>query len=195
MNDATKVFRSEEEAIKAHNNIVKLNPNRKISHNLYVDGKLVKQLDNVIEEAVTKEDILKAYKELKTKSIQDLKKIIQSNNRVIDVKEFKTKDHAISKILRDKFGNKKVDDTFKLKEDFSLEESVKIEHDRYVRSHGKKPKTSGTTGWLFTNKKYGNVDYNNKKEFFQFYGTYAEASKKAKEWARENGYSYIYTME
>lgn len=39
MNDATKLFRSEEEARRHHTSMVQLNPGKSIKHNLYVDGK------------------------------------------------------------------------------------------------------------------------------------------------------------
>ena len=42
MHDATKMFRSEEEARVHHENIKKLNPGKNISHNLYVGGKVEK---------------------------------------------------------------------------------------------------------------------------------------------------------
>jgi hypothetical protein len=38
MHDATKTFKSEEEARAHHENIKKLNPSRTIRHNLYVNG-------------------------------------------------------------------------------------------------------------------------------------------------------------
>ena len=44
MHDASKSFRSEEEAQEHHDRVTKLNPNLKIRHNLYVDGKHVKTL-------------------------------------------------------------------------------------------------------------------------------------------------------
>ncbi len=44
MHDATKTFRSEDEAQEHHDRVTKLNPNSKIRHNLYVDGKHVKTL-------------------------------------------------------------------------------------------------------------------------------------------------------
>lgn len=53
MHDATKMFRSEDEAQKHHDNITKLNPKSKIVHNLYVDGKHVKVLGESLEEAET----------------------------------------------------------------------------------------------------------------------------------------------
>lgn len=45
MHDAKKSFRSEEEAIKHHENIKNLNPNKKISHNLYVNGEMKRVLN------------------------------------------------------------------------------------------------------------------------------------------------------
>jgi hypothetical protein len=44
MNDATKTFRSEDEAQEHHDRVTKLNPKSKIAHNMYVDGKHVKTL-------------------------------------------------------------------------------------------------------------------------------------------------------
>lgn len=45
MHDATKHFRSEEEARRYHDNIKHLNPNRSIRHNYYVNGKLKEVLE------------------------------------------------------------------------------------------------------------------------------------------------------
>lgn len=39
MHDAAKSFKSEEEARKHHENLIKLNPGKNIAHNLYIDGK------------------------------------------------------------------------------------------------------------------------------------------------------------
>lgn len=44
MHDAISSFNTKEDAIAQHKNMVKLNPNKNISHNLYVDGKLVSKL-------------------------------------------------------------------------------------------------------------------------------------------------------
>lgn len=51
MHDATKMFRSEDEAQEHHDRVTKLNPKSKIKHNLYVDGKHVKTLGESLEEA------------------------------------------------------------------------------------------------------------------------------------------------
>ena len=50
MNDATKVFRSEDEAQEHHDRVTKLNPKSKIRHNLYVDGKHIKTLGEEVEQ-------------------------------------------------------------------------------------------------------------------------------------------------
>lgn len=62
MNDATKMFRSEDEAQEHHDRVTKLNPKSKIRHNLYVDGKHVKTLGEEVEldEESTKIDIPKS---------------------------------------------------------------------------------------------------------------------------------------
>ena len=49
MNDASKMFRSEDEAQEHHDRVTKLNPKSKIRHNLYVDGKHVKTLGEEVE--------------------------------------------------------------------------------------------------------------------------------------------------
>ena len=85
-------------------------------------------------------------------------------------------------------------ETKKVDEETELDEAIKIEHDRYMRSHGKK--AGGTTGnWMFTNKHSGDVDYNNEKEVHQTRGSFKDASKSAKEWAKKHGHSSVYVME
>jgi hypothetical protein len=49
MHDASKMFRSEDEAQEHHDRVTKLNPKSKIRHNLYVDGKHVKTLGEEAE--------------------------------------------------------------------------------------------------------------------------------------------------
>ena len=49
MHDASKMFRSEDEAQEHHDRVTKLNPKSKIRHNLYVDGKHVKTLGEEVE--------------------------------------------------------------------------------------------------------------------------------------------------
>ena len=76
-----------------------------------------------------------------------------------------------------------------------IDEAVKISHDRFIRSHGKKNTNTGYASWMFTNKNMGNVDYNNDKECLQVSGTKAEATKSAKEWGKKHGYDTVYFME
>jgi hypothetical protein len=45
MHDAKSFHNSEQEAIAQHDYRKSINPGKKIRHNLYVDGKLVKALD------------------------------------------------------------------------------------------------------------------------------------------------------
>lgn len=71
--------------------------------------------------AVMKEDINSEYDALKKHSIKELHGMIKSTNPVHDVSEYKTKDYAISKILRDKHGDKKVDAA--MKEDYDPEDA------------------------------------------------------------------------
>ena len=74
-----------------------------------------------------------------------------------------------------------------------LDEAVSVEHDRYVRSHGKKASGSGT--WMFTHKRAGAVDYKNEKHVHQATGSFSDAKKSAKEWGKSHGHSTVYVME
>lgn len=60
---------------------------------------------------------------------------------------------------------------------------IRIETNRYVRSHMKEPRGSGL--WLFEDAA-GQV-------VFEFNGTYTEAKQAAIAWAKQNGRSYLYT--
>jgi len=73
--------------------------------------------------------------------------------------------------------------------DILEEGKVKIEFDRYVRSHGKKPKKESGS-WMFTNTRTGDGDV-----FISKYGSYDECVKQAIKWAKSKGYSTIYIME
>lgn len=79
----------------------------------------------------------------------------------------------------------------KLHEDYINE--IKVEHDRYMRSHGKK--ASGTGSWMFTHKRIGDVNYNSEKDVHTVNGKFGEASKSAKEWAKKHGHNSVYVME
>lgn len=80
-----------------------------------------------------------------------------------------------------------------VKEEFELDEAVSVEHDRYVRSHGKK--ASGSGNWMFTHKRAGDVDYKNNAEVHHARGSFADAAKSAKAWGKSHGHSTVYVME
>lgn len=69
--------------------------------------------------------IVKEYDSLKKHDIKTLRGMINQHHKVIDTSEFKTKDHAISHLLRQKHGNKKVDQAFGFNEEVELEESFR----------------------------------------------------------------------
>jgi hypothetical protein len=81
-----------------------------------------------------------------------------------------------------------------LPEDVELDEAVEVSHDRYMRSHGKKA-SGGNGNWMFTHKRAGDVDYNNKTEVHSARGTYSDAKKSAQKWAKEHGHRTVYVME
>ena len=71
-----------------------------------------------IDEATDKNHpIVKEYDSLKKHDIKTLRGMISQHHKVIDTSEFKTKDHAISHLLRQKHGNKKVDQAFGFNEE------------------------------------------------------------------------------
>lgn len=77
-----------------------------------------------------------------------------------------------------------------------MDESVAIDHSRYMRSHGKKARDSGQPGkWMFTSKEYGDVNHDNSKEFHSAHGKFADAKKSAQNWAKEHGHHRVYVME
>jgi hypothetical protein len=61
--------------------------------------------------------IVKEYDSLKKHDIKTLRGMISRNSRVVDTSDFKTKDHAISHLLRQKHGHKKVDQAFGFNEE------------------------------------------------------------------------------
>jgi len=72
---------------------------------------------------------------------------------------------------------------------------IKVEglnHDRYMRSHGKKAK--GTGKWAFTTKRMGDVDMGNDKEFWTS-GPNQSLSKAAKDAQKALHTKDVYVME
>ena len=78
-------------------------------------------------------------------------------------------------------------------EDVELDEAVTVSHERYARSHSKQ--ASGRGRWLFTHKRFGDVDYQNDKETHSVTGSFTDAKKSAKEWAKKHGHQTAYVME
>ena len=79
------------------------------------------------------------------------------------------------------------------KEEVELDEAVSVSHERYVRSHGKS--ASGKGQWAFTHKRTGDVDYTKDNEFHKATGSFSDAKKSAKMWAKKHGHSIAYVME
>ena len=74
----------------------------------------------------------------------------------------------------------------------ALNESVTVDTDSFKRSHMKNP--SGVGGWIFHRGGIKSLDFSKHKEghdYFQHTGSYAESKKAAKDWAKENGHSWI----
>ena len=74
MHDATKMFRSEDEAQEHHDRVVGLNPKTKIAHNLYVNGKHIKKLGEEAE-----------YDEWAEMTRSELKIAINSAKEILDM--------------------------------------------------------------------------------------------------------------
>ena len=86
-------------------------------------------------EAVDKDHpIVKEYDALKKHDIDTLRGMAKKHGRVVDVSGLKTKDHAITHILRAKHGNKKVDQAFGLKEEADYKVTVDGLPDMYVKA-------------------------------------------------------------
>lgn len=76
-------------------------------------SKAIAKIKEEVEQIEEGTDKIRAeYDSLKKHDIKTLHGMIKQGNRVSDVSGYKTKDHAITKILRDKHGDKKVDAAF-----------------------------------------------------------------------------------
>lgn len=82
-----------------------------------------------------KHPIVKEYDALKKHDIDTLRSMAKKHGRVVDVSGLKTKDHAITHILRAKHGDKKVDQAFGLKEEVDLDEAKLERNVNTVGSH------------------------------------------------------------
>ena len=74
-------------------------------------------------------------------------------------------------------------------------EAVEISHDRYIRSHSKKAKGSGS--WIFTSKRSGDIDHNDKTSTYHHpvSASFSDASKGARDWAKKHGHHAAYVAE
>ena len=89
--------------------------------------KFVARVKEDLDEGIDKSHpIVKEYDSLKKHDIKTLRGMINQHHKVIDTSEFKTKDHAISHLLRQKHGNKKVDQAFGFNEEVELDEAAKL---------------------------------------------------------------------
>ena len=70
----------------------------------------------------------------------------------------------------------------------AIDEAAKIETERYVRSHGKKPKGYG--GWMFSYNRDGSDIWEIPNGM-----SWPDAQKWAKKKAKEDGEDYVYVME
>ena len=70
----------------------------------------------------------------------------------------------------------------------AVTEAAKIETERYVRSHGKKPKGYG--GWMFSYNRDGSDEWQIPNGM-----SWPDAQKWAKKKAKEDGEDYVYVME
>jgi hypothetical protein len=78
--------------------------------------------------------------------------------------------------------------------DEELDESVRVDHGRYERSH--KKTASGNGYWMFTNKANGPVtNYDDETKVHRYNGKFGEAKKSAIEWAKKHGHHTAYVME
>lgn len=91
-----------------------------------------KNEDADIREGIDKNHpIAKEYESLKKHDIKTLRGMISQHHKVIDTSEFKTKDHAVSHLLRQKHGNKKVDQAFGLNEG-AVPDNDRVRHARAI---------------------------------------------------------------
>ena len=103
-----------------------------------------------VEEGLDKKHpIVKEYDSLKKHDIKTLRGMISRNSRVVDTSEFKTKDHAISHLLRQKHGHKKVDQAFGFNEEIEqIDELSKGTLGKYIYKAADRMSTQGVTAGL-----------------------------------------------
>jgi hypothetical protein len=125
--------------------------------NSYINqGKTYFNEDSDLHEGMDKtHPIVKEYNALKKHDIKTLRGMISQHHKVVDTSEFKTKDHAISHFLRQKHGNKKVDQAFGFNEETDLDEA-RAPGRAYVAPFN--DEQGNQKGWKSSNK-WGKVKY------------------------------------
>ena len=78
------------------------------------------------------------------------------------------------------------------KEEAELDEAVEVSYNRYVNTHGKKPKGPGH--YAFTNQQYGKPK-DSEVHWVHNAKSFADAAKSAKSWAKSKGHSTVHVME
>lgn len=73
-------------------------------------------------------------------------------------------------------------------------DEVAIDHSRYIRSHGKRPRNAASGSVIYTNKPFGEPDHNNPREVHSPKAG-EDHKKSVKAWAKEHGHHRVYTME
>lgn len=121
-----------------------------------------------VEEGLDKKHpIVKEYDSLKKHDIKTLRGMISRNSRVVDTSEFKTKDHAISHLLRQKHGHKKVDQAFGFNEeveqvdnnygikqgDANYHNKMIKYHTKLMKMHAKSPYSGGANPYAVNKQK------------------------------------------
>lgn len=77
-----------------------------------------------------------------------------------------------------------------------LKEGGIVSMERYIRAHGKRPRSDGgPANYMFTTKRMGGPDLNDSKQVFQINATWNDAKKAVAAWAKENKLSQVYMME
>ena len=86
-----------------------------------------------------------------------------------------------------------VQDMMRKERSASGRSSVTLDYSRYMRSHGKKPRDTGSAGlWMFTTTDYGDPSAD---DTFEFSGRFADAKRAAAKWAKSQGADRVYVME
>ena len=71
-----------------------------------------------------------------------------------------------------------------------------VNMERYIRAHGKRPRSDGSpANYMFCSKRFGEPDHNDAKQVFAINATWNDAKKAVTKWAKENKLSSVYMME